>query len=67
MLVLLGLAGLLRPEAWLFSGIYWLMLVVSSERSRPEEAPDARAPGELGADPACTHGGLVRAGDGPAR
>jgi hypothetical protein len=37
-LVLLGLAGLLRPEAWLFSGIYWLLLVVSSERSRGDLA-----------------------------
>ena len=27
-LVLLGLAGLLRPEAWLLSGIYWLWLVI---------------------------------------
>jgi hypothetical protein len=26
-LVLLALAGLLRPEAWLFSGLYWLYLV----------------------------------------
>lgn len=25
-LVLLGLAGLLRPEAWAFSGLYWLYL-----------------------------------------
>jgi hypothetical protein len=25
-LVLLGLAGLLRPEAWVFSGLYWLYL-----------------------------------------
>jgi hypothetical protein len=33
-LVLLGLAGLLRPEAWAFSGIYWVVLVVSSTRSR---------------------------------
>jgi hypothetical protein len=32
-LVLLGLAGLLRPEAWFFSGIYWVVLVVSSIRS----------------------------------
>jgi hypothetical protein len=32
-LVLLGLAGLLRPEAWAFSGIYWVYLVVSSSRS----------------------------------
>ena len=34
-LVLLGLAGLLRPEAWAFSGIYWVVLVVSSTRSYP--------------------------------
>ena len=32
-LVLLGLAGLLRPEAWAFSGMYWVYLVVSSSRS----------------------------------
>jgi hypothetical protein len=34
-LALLGLAGLLRPEAWAFSGIYWVVLVVSSARSYP--------------------------------
>jgi hypothetical protein len=37
-LVLLGLAGLLRPEAWLFSGIYWVVLVVYSARSTPERS-----------------------------
>src|SRR5207247_6369757 len=26
-LVLLGLAGLLRPEAWLYAGAYWLWLL----------------------------------------
>jgi hypothetical protein len=31
-LVLLALAGLLRPEAWVFSGLYWLYLL--PERSR---------------------------------
>jgi hypothetical protein len=41
-LALLGLAGLLRPEAWVFSGIYWVVLVVSSTRSYP-----ARTRGEL--------------------
>jgi hypothetical protein len=41
-LALLGLAGLLRPEAWLFSGIYWLVLVVSSTHTYP-----ARSRGEL--------------------
>jgi hypothetical protein len=34
-LVLLGLAGLLRPEAWAFSGIYWVVLVASSTHSHP--------------------------------
>ena len=33
-LVLLGLAGLLRPEAWLYAGAYWLWLVTT--------APDRR-------------------------
>jgi hypothetical protein len=32
-LVLLGLAGLLRPEAWAFSGVYWVYLLVTSSRS----------------------------------
>jgi hypothetical protein len=34
-LVLLGLAGLLRPEAWIFSGIYWVVLVVWPTPSSP--------------------------------
>jgi hypothetical protein len=34
-LVLLGLAGLLRPEAWFFSGIYWVVLVLYPARSTP--------------------------------
>lgn len=59
-LVLLGLAGLLRPEAWLFSGIYWLMLVVSSERSRPKVAHEAPASGEPAADPSHAQEGKVR-------
>jgi hypothetical protein len=37
-LVLLGLAGLLRPEAWAFSGVYWLYLLVSSEHSSSEHS-----------------------------
>lgn len=41
-LVLLGLAGLLRPEAWAFSGVYWLYLFVVSSRSYP-----ARTRGQL--------------------
>jgi len=47
-LLLLGLAGLLRPEAWLFAGIYWLYLVVSRERSSRDAAP---LPGERTAEP----------------
>jgi hypothetical protein len=37
-LVLLALAGLLRPEAWVFSGLYWLYLAFSSIRERKELA-----------------------------
>src|SRR3954447_21848159 len=34
-LILLGLAGLLRPEAWLYAAAYWLWLVTSApDRSR---------------------------------
>ncbi len=39
-LVLLGLAGLLRPEAWLLSGMYWLWLGLGVVR------PDLHLPGE---------------------
>lgn len=31
-LVLLGLAGLLRPEAWVFAGVYFLWLIPGSSR-----------------------------------
>lgn len=33
-LVLLALAGLLRPEAWVLSGLYWVWLALSPERDR---------------------------------
>ena len=34
-LILLGLAGLLRPEAWLYAGVYWFWLVTRApDRSR---------------------------------
>jgi hypothetical protein len=33
-LVLLCLAGLLRPEAWLLSGVYWLWLVPATPRAQ---------------------------------
>lgn len=32
-LALLALAGLLRPEAWLFAGVYWLYLAYTADRS----------------------------------
>jgi hypothetical protein len=37
-LVLLGLAGLLRPEAWLYAGAYWLWLVTTAPRAERAEA-----------------------------
>jgi hypothetical protein len=37
-LVLLTLAGLLRPEAWAFSGLYWLYLLYVGGRSRAQLA-----------------------------
>jgi hypothetical protein len=37
-LALLALAGLLRPEAWAFSALYWLYLAVAAARSRRELA-----------------------------
>jgi hypothetical protein len=43
-LVLLGVAGLLRPEAWLLAGIYWLVLVVYSERTRRNPEHDVPEP-----------------------
>jgi hypothetical protein len=33
-LALLALAGLLRPEAWVFSGLYWLYLALPAIRGR---------------------------------
>jgi hypothetical protein len=35
-LCVLALAGLLRPEAWAFSGLYWLYLAHSGGRSRAQ-------------------------------
>jgi hypothetical protein len=40
-LVLLALAGLLRPEAWAFSGVYWLYLL-RGRRAGESLAPYAR-------------------------
>lgn len=35
-LALLAFAGLLRPEAWAFSALYWCYLAVASRRSYPQ-------------------------------
>jgi hypothetical protein len=50
-LVLLALAGLLRPEAWAFSAIYWIYLVSSPLGSREAGGTPAaaRTRGELAA------------------
>ena len=42
-LVLLALAGLLRPEAWLFAGFYFLWLALDFHLA-PKEGPDDSAP-----------------------
>ncbi|HEX6154333.1 MAG TPA: hypothetical protein VFZ19_12510 [Solirubrobacterales bacterium] len=36
-LTLLALAGLLRPEAWLFAGVYWLYLTFDPQKRRLRE------------------------------
>jgi hypothetical protein len=43
-LVLLALAGLLRPEAWLFAGVYWLYLAYTADRSDPSRVKRELAP-----------------------
>jgi hypothetical protein len=42
-LALLALAGLLRPEAWAFSALYWLYAIVCERRGYPADAPGAPA------------------------
>lgn len=37
-LALLALAGLLRPEAWAFSGVYWLYVMLDERRARKRQA-----------------------------
>src|SRR3954469_21716348 len=39
-LILFGLAGLLRPEAWLYGAVYWFWLVTSAPRADAGAAPD---------------------------
>ena len=47
-LALLALAGLLRPEAWAFSGLYWLYLALPTVRARGGTiAETSRIPGSL--------------------
>ncbi len=53
-LALLALAGLLRPEAWVFSGLYWLYLALPTARARRstkgsegERLRDERTPRQL--------------------
>ncbi|HEU5251985.1 MAG TPA: hypothetical protein VFU16_01500 [Solirubrobacterales bacterium] len=43
-LALLALAGLLRPEAWLFAGVYWLYLAYTADRSDPSRVKRELAP-----------------------
>ena len=42
-LALLALAGLLRPEAWVFSGLYWLYLIAWPAYRRRQRLGSARA------------------------
>ncbi len=58
-LALLALAGLLRPEAWAFSGLYWLYLLDllprleradGRRRVRWRRAPEEKAPAGVPAD-----------------
>ncbi len=63
-LALLALAGLLRPEAWAFSGLYWLYVVLDTRRARGSLAePRSRARARR-ADAA---GGVGAAGVDPQR
>jgi hypothetical protein len=39
-LALLALAGLLRPEAWAFTGIYWFYLMIYERRARANATAD---------------------------
>jgi hypothetical protein len=54
-LILLGLAGLLRPEAWLYAAAYCLWLLVDPVRrdrgSDPVSVRTARVGGDTGSDP----------------
>ena len=43
-LILFGLAGLLRPEAWLYGAVYWFWLVTSAPKAEPGASPDGHHP-----------------------
>jgi hypothetical protein len=45
-LALLALAGLLRPEAWAFSGLYWVYLIVYERRGPVAADAGARPDGD---------------------
>jgi len=45
-LVLLALAGLLRPEAWVFSGLYWLYLAIGARQDTAHEPAGTSRAGE---------------------
>ncbi|MGA2165548.1 MAG: hypothetical protein ABSH36_13915, partial [Solirubrobacteraceae bacterium] len=57
-LALLALAGLLRPEAWAFSGLYWLYLALPTVRGR--RGAIAETPRAPSVDPTRTPSQLVR-------
>ncbi len=46
-LALLALAGLLRPEAWVFSGLYWLYLLLDARGGHSSNRGHARTTGYL--------------------
>src|SRR3954467_15005978 len=43
-LILFGLAGLLRPEAWLYGAVYWFWLVTTAPKAEPGAGPDGHNP-----------------------
>jgi len=49
-LVLLALAGLLRPEAWVFSGLYWLYLAIGARQDTAHEPAGTSGAGERSRD-----------------
>ena len=66
-LALLALAGLLRPEAWAFSGLYWLYLIAwpAWRGRRPVDVDRASATGS-GPPSAWPGGSGARSGSSPA-